>query len=151
EIARDRVLSDAELALVWQAATAIGYPYGCIVKLLILTACRLQEVAGMRWSELNLVKAELALPRERVKSKRSHVVALGAPALAIIDDLPRIADSDLVFTGDGKRPLTSFSHAKRLLDGAIAESNGGTPIAAWVLHDLRRSVATALAETLDVD
>ncbi len=44
ETKRDRVLSDNEMALVWHAADSNGYPFGPIVKLLILTACRRDEI-----------------------------------------------------------------------------------------------------------
>ena len=53
ENARDRVLDDRELSLVWRAADALGYPFGPFVQLLILTGQRREEVAGMKWSELD--------------------------------------------------------------------------------------------------
>ena len=76
---RDRVLSDQELAEVWRTAEAIGWPFGPCVQLLILTAQRRDEVARMRWREVDLDRAVWVLPSERAKNGREHEVAL-APA-----------------------------------------------------------------------
>jgi hypothetical protein len=56
EQARDRVLSDDELRWLWQGSDEIGWPFGPLVKLLLLTAQRRDEVAGMEWPEIDLVK-----------------------------------------------------------------------------------------------
>ena len=71
EISRDRVLSDRELRLVWEAAEKIGYPFGSMVQLLTLTGQRRGEVANMQWGELDLQKRVWSLPRERVKNNRT--------------------------------------------------------------------------------
>ena len=47
--ARDRVLTDAELAAVWNAAP--DNEYGRIVKLLMLTGQRRDEIGSLRWSK----------------------------------------------------------------------------------------------------
>jgi integrase len=85
---RDRVLSDGELRTVWQAADAIGWPFGPAVKMLILTGQRRDEVGSMRWSELNLDKAEWVIPAERAKNAQAHSVPLSPQAVAVLQSLP---------------------------------------------------------------
>jgi integrase len=136
--ARDRVLSDDELRAVWRAAEATFYPYGPLVRLLLLTGQRRDEIAGARWSEIDLDAGLLTIPAERMKGKVAHTVPLTPAAVAILESLPRLAKGDYLFSGD--RPFSGFSKAKKRLDQAI----GG--IAPFTLHDLRRTVRTRLAE-----
>jgi integrase len=147
ETARDRVLDDAELALVWQAAGTLGYPYGPMVRLLALTGQRRCEVGGMRWGELDPGLTLWTLPRERVKNGVLHHVPVAAAARDVLLGLPRLAgEAGYVFTTDGTVPAAAFSGAKRHLDTAIAALNGGAPVKPWVLHDLRRSMASGAAK-----
>ena len=143
ETSRERVLTDAELRRVWQAAEAIGFPYGTILQLLILTGQRRGEVAGMMWSELDLEAATWSLPRERVKNNRRHEVPLSHQALAILKQVPRIGASGEartasrhVFSLNGTGPYSGFKRKARL--DQLAEVHG------WTVHDLRRTVATGL-------
>ena len=136
---RDRVLTEEELVCIWQAAEKMGYPYGDIVQLLILTAQRRNEVTGMRWTELDLVKATWTIPAERTKPGRTHELPLSDMTLRLLQSLPRVHD-DLVFPARGKdNPASGFSKWKRALDG-IAD------IGAWRIHDIRRTVASGLAQ-----
>ena len=141
---RDRVLDERELALVWRAAEALGFPYGAIVQLLILTGARKGEVSGAAWRELDLQKRLWMLPALRSKNAREHQIPLSAPVLDILADLPRFEKSDLAFSASG-RPPASFSDAKTRLDAEIARLNDGKPLPSWTLHDLRRSVASGMA------
>lgn len=135
---RDRVLSDNELQRVWHAAEAMGWPYGSIIQLLILTGQRRKEVTGMRWSELNLVAAQWTIPAERTKAGRTHELPLSPAALALIQALPRAHD-ELVFPARGKdNPASGFSKWKHELDELAG-------IAPWRVHDLRRTVASGMA------
>jgi integrase len=145
EVKRDRVLSDAELKLIWQASASLGFPFGPFTQLLILLGQRREEIAGLRWSEFDAGLTVWTLPRERAKNNVEHVVALAPWARKIIGELPRFAGSDLVFTTTGATPISGFSRAKATLDTAIAELNGGVPIAPWRLHDARRTFASNLA------
>ena len=88
---RDRVLKDSELRAVWMAAEQLGGPSGALVKLLVLTGQRRDEVARMEWSEINLRTRLWALPPERVKNGLGHEVPLSAPAIAVLEALPRSA------------------------------------------------------------
>ncbi len=144
ERSRDRVMSDDELRGVWAATDAIGWPFRDLVRLLLLTGQRRDEVGRMRWSELDLDGKTWTLPRERAKNGVAHVVPLSEPVLAILSALPRIGASDFVFTVTGRTAVSGFSNAKERIDALLAVSHG-EPVPAWVFHDLRRTAATGLA------
>jgi integrase len=133
----------SELRSVWTAADVLGFPFGPIVQLLILTAQRRDEVAGMKWSELDLDRGTWTIAAERAKNGQSHAVHLSAPALEILHKVPRRSDSDLVFTTTGRTAVSGFSRAKARLDELSSVSD-------WRLHDLRRTAATVMAERLKV-
>jgi integrase len=141
---RERALDDRELALVWKAAEGMGYPFGSIIQLLVLTGQRKGEIGEARWSEINLDEGVLDLPATRTKNKKPHRAPLSPQALTIIESLPRYAGCDLLFTTTRKTPVSGFSRVKRNLDKAVAELNGGEPISDFTLHDLRRSCAAGM-------
>jgi integrase len=134
---RKRSLGNAELAAVYNAVEGMG-DYADIVRLLILTGLRRGEVADLRWSEIDLEAALLTLPGERTKTRETHTVPLSAQALAILKAHKRTEGRDLVF-GFGDGGFQSFSVPKRELDARL-----GPEVQPWILHDLRRSVSTAL-------
>jgi integrase len=140
ENARDRMLSDAEIKALWHACEGIGGAAGPAVKLMLLTGQRCGEVVGMRRSEIS--GDVWTLPPERTKNKQRHEVPLSAQALAIIEALPAI-DEDFIFTSGETRRLGNMSRARALLDASIK------PKMPWVLHDLRRTVASGMA-ALDI-
>ena len=111
EKARDRVLSDAEIIALWSAADEVGWPFGPLVKLLLLTAQRRDEVATMVWSELDLDQCIWSIPREKTKNDHRHVVHLSRPAVAILSALPRVAGT-YVFSTNGRTPVSGFSRTK---------------------------------------
>ena len=135
---RERVLTDAELMAVWKAAQSMGYPYGKLVQLLILTAQRRTEIAGMEWSELDLAERLWTIPTSRTKAKRATVVPLSDQALEIIQSLPRIADQMVFPSRTGVTLISGFSKWKEELDRLSGVRD-------WRLHDLRRTAATGLA------
>jgi integrase len=141
---RERVLSESELRLVWQAFENAGFPFGPIGKLLLLTGARRGEIADLSWREINFREAVWSLPATRAKNRQSCVIPLSDPTLAILSGLPRFEGSDYVFTSGGTSLKGAFSRSKRGLDAAITQANGGEAIPSWVLHDLRRTVATNL-------
>ena len=141
---RQRVLSDVELASLWRASETVGYPYGPLYKLLLLTGARKNEVAGMKWSELDLTKRVWTVPPERFKSNASHLVPLTDQAVEIIKHIPRFTEGDHLFsTTYGKKPISGFSKGKARVDKLIKEDIGKSP--PWVIHDIRRTVRTRLA------
>jgi integrase len=143
--ARDRVLSNAELAEIWRACP--DDDYGRIVRLLMLTGQRRGEVAGMRWSELPPEEAVWRLPAERVKNGLPHEVPLAPLALAIIKAVPQ-AGRDLLF-GRGEFGFNGFGTPKLALDAAIGKARkgaGAKPMQPWTVHDLRRAFASGLGD-----
>jgi integrase len=139
--ARTRVLADHELRTMWHALP--DDDYGQVVKLLILTGQRRDEIGRLSWSEI--VGDQVVLPPSRVKNKRPDVVPLSEPARAVLAAQPRRAESDLVFGCRGEGGFTGWSWCKLALDARIAEMTG-RPLQPWVLHDVRRSVATGMAD-----
>jgi len=138
---RDRVLTDAELVAIWNAAP--DSDYGRIIKLLLLTGQRRDEIANLRWSEIvdgavSQGEPAIALPRERVKNNRPHVVPLAPQALAVLENAPERQGREFVF-GEGKGGFCGFAKAKERLD----EVSG---VQGWVVHDLRRTLATRVAD-----
>ena len=140
EIARDRVLTDEEMITIWHAGASEGFPLAHFTQLLILTGQRHGEVAGMRWSELDLEKGIWTLPAKRAKNATSHIVPLAPLAITILKSVPRFLDSDLVFTTTGTSPISGFGRLKERLDIAV-----GLDAEDWRFHDLRRTMATNMA------
>ena len=98
EIARDRILSDDELAALWRASDGLEQPYTEFIKLLILTGARRNEIAELRWREVDLDAKLWTLPKERAKNAREHVIPLSDTAVEILRGLPRIGGpADLDF------------------------------------------------------
>jgi integrase len=143
ESPRERVLSSAELRLVWQSLG--DNQYGTIIKLLMLTGQRMNEVAGLRWSELDFVRNIISLPGARTKNKRPHDVWMAVTVRELLRPQPQTEGRDFVF-GKGAGPFSGLSRRKDALDRRIAELNDGKPLPHWVHHDLRRSVATGMAD-----
>lgn len=151
---RDRVLLDEELLLVWRGADALGYPFGPMVQLLILTGARRDEVAAMDWSELDRDARGWALPAARAKNSQRSENVLSGPAVETLDSIaarslredawPR---AGFVFSTTGTTSVSGYSRAKRRLDREIADiakAEGKQPPEPWRLHDLRRTLATGL-------
>lgn len=150
--ARDRVLSDDELRWIWNAAETLPAPYPAFYVLLILSAQRRDEVAGLRWEELDRAKSEWLLPGDRSKNGEANVVPLSDEAVVVLDRLSggdRWPRSGVVLPSSTKTPLTAFSKGKRMLDAAMLaaaqkEHGDDAEIAPWRVHDIRRTVATGL-------
>jgi integrase len=167
EIPRDRTLSPDEIRYFWAGCDKLGWPFGPLFKLLLLTAQRRDEVGAMEWRELDLHKRAWTIPRERAKNDRQHVVHLADLAAEIIDALPQIVgqgsaegpsvpEPRLVFTNTGRTPVSGFSKAKDRLDrhmldllrSELAEAGKDASqagVGEWILHDLRRTAATGMA------
>ena len=133
--ARDRVLTDAEIVTFWRATDAERKELSALLKLLLLTGCRLNEVAGMTRAELSDDGATWNIPGSRTKNKRPHVVPLAPLARKMVGT----GSEGFVFTTTGRSPVSGWSKIKRRLDAAMK-------IPPWRLHDLRRTAATGMAE-----
>lgn len=145
EKSRDRVLSDNEIRLAWQAFELIGWPFGPIAKLLLLTGARRDEIAGARRSEVNIEARTWTIAKERSKNGVAHEIPLSDAAIDILKSMPRIGKGDgFIFTTNGKTAVSGFSKAKALIDAKMA-ALAGAEVAPWVLHDLRRTAASGMA------
>jgi integrase len=132
--ARDRVLSNAEIVAFWRAADAERKEFSVLLKLLLLTGCRLNEVAGMRRAELH-DDGTWHLPGARTKNKKPYIVPLPPLARELIASIP--VTGEFVFSASGV--VFGWSRLKNRLDAAMQ-------IPPWRLHDLRRTCATGMAE-----
>ena len=135
-VARDRVLTDRELAQIILAARQMSGPYGGIVELLALTGQRREEVAAMTWGELDLHQRVWTLPKSRTKNAKEHAVHLSEQSIAVL--LRTTVRGPFVFTVLGSKPFREFSRTKRQID----ELSGVTR---WRLHDLRRTCVSGMA------
>lgn len=152
---RDRVLTDAELAEIWAACQ--DNDYGRIVKLALLTGARREEIGGLRWQEVDIERAELTLAPERTKNGRPHLIPLSPMALSLVSATPRREGRDYLF-GEGAGAFSGWSKAKAALDRRIfaarqalakntpKASGEVKPMTDWRHHDLRRTVATRMAD-----
>jgi integrase len=153
ELSRNRVLSDEEIVDIWKACR--DDHHGRIVRLLILTGQRREEVGAISRSEINRAKATWSLPPERTKNGLPHDVPLSATALEIIDAIPCRNGRELLF-GDSNGPFQGWSKAKTALDKRILNARekkvgkANAKISAWRLHDLRRTVVTNMNEHLGI-
>jgi integrase len=149
--ARTRVLSDDEIRTIWPALAQAG-TFGALVKMLLLTAQRRDEVAHISRKEIG-EDGIWTIPAERYKTKRPNHVPLSSAALAVIEAQPKIDGCDYVFPSRANTPFCSFSKSKAALDKAVLQemqkqAKSGTkvePLPNWTLHDLRRTAKTLMA------
>jgi integrase len=148
ETPRDRVLTDDELGLIWRHAGDLNY--GAIIRLLVLTGQRREEVGGLRRSELSLQGGLWSISAERTKNGKAHDVPLSTLALGILQTQSKREDRDLVF-GAREGAFQGWSKAKEALDrrmlAALKKEHGDhAKLRPWRLHDIRRTVATRLGD-----
>lgn len=168
EASRDRVLKDRELRAIWKHSG--DDHYGAIIKLLMLTGQRADEIASLRWSEITVTTVQekritdsvklppfdidaIDLPAERTKNKRPHIVPLSKAAFAILGEQTRRTDSsgnlrEFVF-GLGQQGFSGWSRCKERLDDRITKEMG-KPLDHWTPHDLRRTMSTTMNDHLDI-
>ena len=138
EFPRERVLSNDELRLVWNALEPGDY--GDIVKVLLLTGQRAGEIGGLTWDEVDFERGVISLPGERTKNYRPHEIPLSRTVLELLRGRERRTDRDFVF-GIRGGAFGGWSKGKRALDDTLPAK---TP--SWVIHDLRRTAATGMAD-----
>jgi integrase len=138
----DAAVAD-EISPFWEACNLIGQPFGPLFQLLLLTGARRDELAQAVWSEFDLKRQLWVLPRHRSKNDKEHRCHLSAPAIAILESLPR--RSAFLFSTNDHTPVSGFGRARERL---LKEMRGlaGTEIAHFIIHDLRRTIATGMAE-----
>jgi integrase len=152
KLARQRILNDDEVRALWAATDDIGYPYGPLFRLLLITGQRKSEVAEAQWSEFDLDKKLWTIPATRMKADAPHVVPLSPAAIVVLSELPRFKSGEFLFsTTFGKKPVSGFSKAKTRLDNVMLvklhepTSHKRPKIEPFVLHDIRRTMRTGLS------
>ena len=135
-------MTDDEIRALWAAWDVMGYPFGTIQQLLLLTAQRRGEVAAMRWEQLDLDRGIWRLSSADTKTGREHLLPLSPPVVDILRNVPRFTGSPLLFPANragSNQPVSGFSKAK-------SKSDRLSKLEGWTWHDLRRSAATGMAK-----
>lgn len=132
---RDRVLADDEIRAIWNATKGIG-SFNAIVRALLLTGQRREEMSGLTWGELDSGLSAWTLPAARSKNGKPHLVPLSMQMQTILGAQTRAREIDLVFPGE-RGVFSGWSKSKDRLDHRSG-------VTGWTLHDLRRTVATGL-------
>jgi integrase len=148
DYARDRVLSDDELRIIWRTAEATERPFGDFIRFLLLTMTRRTEAAGMTRSEV-LPDGDWIIPAGRMKAKKEHVVPLSSAAKAIVDEMPKLGR--YVFTTTIRGPIKGFGNFKAKFDAAVLaelrkQDPKAKPLPTWRLHDLRRTARSLMGK-----
>ena len=134
---RERVLTDHEIQIVWNACG--DDDYGRIVRLLLLTGCRREEIGDLKRAEV--ADGTLRIPGERIKNKRELVLGLPPVALGILNSVS--GRGDLYFGRGREGSYNCWGYDKARLDARIM-GDTGKALAPWRLHDLRRTVRTGM-------
>jgi len=152
EKTRERVLSDAELALVWRC-TGGSHDHDRIVRILLLTGARREEVGSLQWGELEISEGRATglwtLPRQRSKNRLPHEVPLGPLAIA---HLPERRENSASVFGLSQNGFSGWSRCKARLDARMLKTmrdeapDVETQLESWTLHDLRRTFSTWCSE-----
>ena len=156
---RNSPLRDFQILEFWDAAGALGYPFGTAYRLLLVTGQRKSEVSRMARAELDFDNYEWIIPSERTKSKRRHVVPLTELALELLEQVPKVNGPYMFSTTFGHRPISGHSKAVKRLK-AIGEKKRAQPIEGEIsaavgladvrLHDLRETVADTMRGRLSI-
>jgi integrase len=149
EGSRTRVLENAEIKIIWNALG--DDDYGAIIKLLVLTGQRLNEIAGLRWEEVDFDRNRIMLPGERTKNRRAHHVPMSGTVRVLLEGqkAKRGEGQDHLVFPRGERAFSGWTHARKELDKGILQATR-TALPHWTPHDLRRTAATRMAEDLQI-
>lgn len=148
---RKRRFSENEIAVLWRAFGRVGYPFGSILKLLLLTGCRREEINRLEWRELDEALERIDLPEVRTKNGERHWVFLSPQARAIIEAAHRFENCKFVFSANGRGYTKGWVKARRRLDALVIEENGGKSFdEPFVIHDVRRTVVTMMGDELQI-
>ncbi len=140
---RTRILTDQELAVLWEVLGEERFPWSVAVKLILLTGQRRGEVFNADWRELNFEQRIWTIPASRTKNSRDHRVPLAHSVVRILEQIPGHR-SGKVFPSrlDPARGASGFSKALRRINRAVGDRTGADQD--FTLQDLRRTVATGL-------
>ena len=127
---RSHVPTDADMGKILHALRPDDF--GNIVLLLALTLCRLSEISGLAWSEVDFPNRLIRLPGARTKNGTPRDVPMSKPVQTILERRRKEASGERTFVfGNGQHGFSGFSRAKRGLDQRAG-------VTGWTLHDLRR-------------
>jgi integrase len=139
---RKRFLKPYELRLVWLHAGQDKF--GAIIRLLVLTGCRADEIGSLQWNEVDREERQIIIPGSRYKNGSDHIVPLSTTAWSIIE---RASLSPYLFgTHNGAKPYSGWTQMKQRLDQRIAAARDGETLPHWVVHDLRRTFSSLANE-----
>ncbi len=164
EVPRDRILTDAELSVLWKAledpaglhvlegederALWVSEPVRIALRLSLLTLQRRTEIAGMQRDELRLDEATWLISKERTKNGKAHLVPLSPPAVDLIKQALALQSDDepspYVFPATWKK-LAGQPIGAGALSHALSDVYAALQIKGANLHDLRRTGASAMA------
>lgn len=151
---KERVLSMEEARIAWRAAGTLGYPFGPAYQLIMLTGCRPGEWSTCLWPYIDLKQTLLVLPADAYKSDHVHVVPLVPAAVQLLQNVLTLhcgQQGEHILSGtDGKNRLSGWTKGHARMMRAICSVSGERPRVPWTPHDLRRTVATRIAEQLGV-
>jgi integrase len=145
---RDRWLDDSEIPLFWFACNKVGGVFGPPFRLLLLLGPRRDELIQSPWSEWDLDRQTWVLPGPRDKNGEGRDTHLAEPALAILRSLPRLRPADPtehLFSTTGGTPVSGYDSALKRVRAEMT-AMAGRPIQHFTLHDLRRTIASGMAE-----
>jgi integrase len=161
EVTRDRTPSVDEIVEIWNAAGELDYPFGPVIRLLILTASRRDEVGGMRIEEISIDDdgqgGAWTLPAGRSKNGRAIRMPIVPSAAKILDVAmkARPVEGPFVFSTTGRTPVSGWSRAKAKVDTVVSARRRAQSVSEdmphWRFHDLRRAFATAACDVLHID
>lgn len=140
---KDRVLSDQELRDVWMACQQMGR-YGAIVRLLMVTGQRRNQISRLQESWVDFKKKEMRFPAEVMKNNQAHTIPMSSLAEYVLRCSQPIDGYYFSPVGLTGHPFTAWSKSKVALDRQLPEMD------TWTLHDLRRTWATNAAR-LDIE
>jgi integrase len=139
-------LTDDEIKTLWHVLpTALAKSVNAqrILKVCLITGCRLGEASGMTRGELDLKRKLWTMPGERVKNGHTHTVPLSDLALSVINEALADTERDAVFPDQDGRPLRSPTVTTAVLRAQEKENRFGIPH--WSPHDLRRACLDNMA------
>lgn len=142
--ARERILSDDEIRLIWKAADADGSRFGAFLKMCLLTAQRRAKVAAMNRNDISKCGV-WTIPAEAREKASAGELTLSPAALAIIEAQPKVEGNPHVFPGRDKKPMHPGDKLKKDFSAAMQKRNGGKAVADWTIHDLRRTAKSLMA------
>ena len=136
---RERVFTKTEIKSFWKACNEIGYPYGPLCQILLLTGQRCNEIATIKKSYIDFNEKVIRIPAENVKAKRTQDVPLSDFVLSILKSMPEFKGPYIFTTCHGKKPVAGFAKMKHKFKKIFKAED-------WRYHDLRRCAATGMAE-----